>query len=96
MREPRLIYRNSYRKYYDTVAHAYVTLDDMVELIKANEDLNIIDRVTKTNISCKVLFQILMQRQNAEVYTRSALQRAIQHDGWVKFFYNEAHKDGMF
>ena len=89
MREPRLIYRYSNRKYYDTKAHAYVTLDGMVNLIKANEDLRIVDKTTKTDISSKVLFQILMLRQHAEVYTRSTLQRAIQHDGWVKFFYNE-------
>jgi polyhydroxyalkanoate synthesis repressor PhaR len=56
---PRVIKRYVNRRLYDVQEKKTVTLQDVAELIKAGEDIMIVDNKTKEDITLPTLFQIL-------------------------------------
>ena len=60
---PRLIKRYANRKLYDTVKSAYVTLDEIADMVKAGEDLQIIDNRTGEDLTGVTLTQIIYEDQ---------------------------------
>lgn len=59
----RLIKRYGNRKMYDTKASRYVTLDGVTELIRAGEDLQIIDNDTGDDLTAVTFAQIIFEEE---------------------------------
>ena len=57
----RLIKRYGNRKMYDTQASRYVTLDAVAGLVRAGEDLRIIDNVTGEDLTAVTFAQIILE-----------------------------------
>ena len=53
--KPRLIKRYANRKLYDTRASRYVTLPQIAQLVRSGEDVQIIDNVSKENLTSVTL-----------------------------------------
>jgi len=62
-----VIKRYKNRKLYDTVAHKYVTLDDIRKLIKEGDDIMVIDNTTKQNITTMTLLQAFYEVQKKKL-----------------------------
>lgn len=68
---PRVIKRYANRKLYDTRSSRYVTLPQIAELVRAGEDVQIIDNRTKENLTGITLAQIIYESEkSAEAATR--------------------------
>lgn len=79
----RLIKRYANRKLYDTNSSCYVTLDEIAEMIRAGEELQIIDNRTKDDLTNVTLAQIIFEQQKSRSYAMSlgALRSLIQNSG---------------
>jgi polyhydroxyalkanoate synthesis repressor PhaR len=62
-REPKVIKRYTNRKLYDTVESRYVTLDEIAEMIKAGEEVKIVDNRTKDDLTSITLAQIIFEEE---------------------------------
>lgn len=70
----KIIKRYQNRKLYDTQQSCYVTLDDISKMIRANEEVMVIDNKTKNDITAATLTQIIFEAekkaaQYAPLYT---------------------------
>lgn len=63
MKELKIIKRYQNRKLYDTHESSYVTLDEIAKMIKAGEDLRVIDNKTKNDITSSTLTQLLYESE---------------------------------
>ena len=77
----KIIKRYQNRKLYDTQQSCYVTLDDIAKMIRANEDVMVIDNKSKNDITAATLTQIIFESekkasQYAPLFT---LREIIQH-----------------
>jgi polyhydroxyalkanoate synthesis repressor PhaR len=63
---PKVIKRYSNRKLYDTDRSKYVTLDEIAKMIKAGEELTIIDNETKEDLTSVTLTQIIYEEEKRE------------------------------
>ncbi len=63
MKEVKVIKRYQNRKLYDTHESSYVTLDEIAKMIKAGEDLRVIDNKTKNDITASTLTQLLYESE---------------------------------
>lgn len=59
----RLIKRYGNRKMYDTVASRYVTLDGVTDLVRAGEDLEIIDNDSGEDLTTLTFAQIILEEE---------------------------------
>ena len=64
MAETILISRYASRKFYNTNASEYVTLDDIADLIRNGHDIEIKDKKTKEDLTRQVLLQIIAERES--------------------------------
>ncbi len=64
--EPKIIKRYSNRKLYDTEASKYVTLDEIARMVKAGDELRIIDNETKEDLTSVTLTQIIYEEEKRE------------------------------
>lgn len=60
---PKIIKRYQNRKLYDTSDSCYVTLEDISEMIKLGEEVEIIDNTTKEDLTAVTLAQIIFEEQ---------------------------------
>ena len=60
---PKVIKRYLNRKLYDTSDSCYVTLEDISEMIKMGEEVEIIDNTTKEDLTAVTLAQIIFEEQ---------------------------------
>lgn len=76
----KIIKRYSNRKLYDTERSTYITLDEIQEMVKAGEDLRIIDNKTKEDITNVTLAQIIFEQEKSHkrLLPLSALRSIIQ------------------
>ena len=58
----RVIKRYGNRKLYDVAASAYVSLDDLAELIRGGETVEVVDNVTGEDITAQTLTQIVLEQ----------------------------------
>ena len=77
----KIIKRYQNRKLYDTQQSCYVTLDDIAKMIRADEEVMVIDNKTKNDITAATLTQIIFESekkasQYAPLFT---LREIIQH-----------------
>ena len=62
----RLIKRYANRKLYDTTASTYITLDEIAQMIKSGEEIQIIDNKTKEDLTAVTMAQILVEEEKRE------------------------------
>jgi polyhydroxyalkanoate synthesis repressor PhaR len=79
---PRVIKRYSNRKLYDTERSRYVTLEEIAEMIKAGEEVEIIDNRTKGDLTSATLAQIIFESEKRQSKMPLAMLRnLIQSSG---------------
>ncbi len=78
-----LIKRYQNRKLYDTRNSTYVTLDDISKLIRAGDDVQVIDNRTGDDLTGVTLTQIIFEegKQNKSALPLFALKRIIKEGG---------------
>lgn len=59
----KIIKRYQNRKLYDTQQSCYVTLDDIAKMIRASEDVMVIDNKSKNDITAATLTQIIFESE---------------------------------
>lgn len=65
---PKIIKRYQNRKLYDTSDSCYVTLEDISEMIKQGEEVQIIDNTTKEDLTSVTLAQIIFEEQKKKTH----------------------------
>jgi polyhydroxyalkanoate synthesis repressor PhaR len=73
----RIIKRYENRKLYDTEASSYVSLDDVAELVRRGETVQVVDNVTGQDITAQTLTQIILEEGKTGRY---ALPSDLLHD----------------
>jgi polyhydroxyalkanoate synthesis repressor PhaR len=63
MNEAKVIKRYQNRKLYDTHESSYVTLDEIAKMIRAGEEIRVIDNKTKNDITAATLTQLLYESE---------------------------------
>jgi polyhydroxyalkanoate synthesis repressor PhaR len=82
MAEPRTIKRYANRKLYDTQASRYVTLDQIAELVRAGEDVQVIDNTSKEDLTSVTLAQIIFEEEKKKSFlSLQAMRNIIQSGG---------------
>lgn len=82
MAEPRVIKRYANRKLYDTQRSRYVTLEQIAEMIRAGEDVRIVDNNSKEDLTALTLTQILFEEEKKGGFLPlAALRNIIQSGG---------------
>jgi polyhydroxyalkanoate synthesis repressor PhaR len=61
------IKKYSNRRLYNTETSAYITLDDIVALIKKEVDFKVVDVDTQSDITPSILTQIILEKENAGI-----------------------------
>ena len=74
---PRLIKRYANRKLYDTDRSRYVTLEQIAEMIRAGEEVKIIDYRSNEDITSTTLAQIVFEKEKKQISAK-ALRNIIQ------------------
>ena len=82
-KKTRIIKRYQNRKLYDTNASTYVTLDDIAILIRAGEDVQIIDNQSREDLTGITLTQIIFEQEKKKksLLPLSTLRNIIQSGG---------------
>src|SRR6266567_2286166 len=83
MPETRIIKRYANRKLYDTEHSRYVTLDQISEMIRAGDDVKIVDNKTKEDLTTVNLAQIIFEEEKKQrsFLPLSAMRNIIQSGG---------------
>jgi polyhydroxyalkanoate synthesis repressor PhaR len=82
MAETRVIKRYANRKLYDTQRSRYVTLDQIAGMIRAGEDVKIVDNNSKDDLTALTLTQILFEEEKKGGFLPlAALRNIIQSGG---------------
>ena len=66
MADPRVIKRYANRKLYDTQRSRYVTLEQIADLIRAGEDVKIVDNTSKEDLTSVTLAQIIFEEEKRQ------------------------------
>lgn len=61
MAEPVVLKKYANRRLYDTEQSAYVTLDQVAEMIKAGKTIRVMDETTKEDVTGFILTQIMLE-----------------------------------
>lgn len=79
----KIIKRYQNRKLYDTSDSCYVTLEDIGEMIKLGEDVQIVDNTTKEDLTSITLAQIIFeeQKKKTNVLPLDMFRQIIQGSG---------------
>jgi polyhydroxyalkanoate synthesis repressor PhaR len=63
MQTSRTIKRYSNRKLYDTRESRYVTLDELARMVRAGDDIRVLDNATRQDLTVATLAQIIFEEQ---------------------------------
>ncbi len=79
----KIIKRYQNRKLYDTSDSCYVTLEDIADMIKLGDEVQIIDNETKEDLTAVTLAQIIFeeQKKKTHVLPLSTFRQIIQNSG---------------
>jgi polyhydroxyalkanoate synthesis repressor PhaR len=81
-REPKVIKRYTNRKLYDTVESRYVTLDEIAEMVKAGQEVKVLDNRTKEDLTSVTLAQIIFEEEKkTSKMSLRMLRDLIRHGG---------------
>lgn len=80
---PKIIKRYQNRKLYDTSDSCYVTLEDISDMIKQGEEVEVIDNETKEDLTAVTLAQIIFeeQKKKTHVLPLNTFKQIIQSGG---------------
>jgi polyhydroxyalkanoate synthesis repressor PhaR len=95
MSEARIIKRYANRKLYDTQHSRYVTLEQIAEMIRAGDDVKIIDNKSKEDLTSVTLAQIIFEEEKKQksFLPLQAMRNIIQTGGEsISQFVNEAKR----
>src|SRR5439155_27087801 len=82
MAETRVVKRYANRKLYDTQRSRYVTLEQIADMIRAGEDVKIVDNNSKDDLTAITLAQIIFEEEKKSSFLPlSALRNIIQSGG---------------
>ena len=93
----KIIKRYQNRKLYDTSDSCYVTLEDIGDMIKIGEEVQIIDNQTKEDLTAVTLAQIIFeeQKKKTNVQPLDTFRQIIQSGGEIiSDFVNKAVENG--
>lgn len=81
----RRIKRYDNRKLYDTEASAYVSLDDIAELVRRGETVEVVDNATGTDLTAQTLTQIILEegKSGRQVIPSDLLHQLLRRSGEV-------------
>ena len=81
----RTIKRYANRKLYDTSESCYVNLDDIADMIREGEEVEIIDNTSKEDITQRTLAQIISEanREEDPAITTGMLRQIIRSSGML-------------
>lgn len=94
----KIIKRYQNRKLYDTQDSCYVTLEDIRDMIKQGEDVQIIDNATKEDLTSVTLAQIILEEERKQkgLLPLNAFKQIIQTGGEaIKEFVQKSLESGM-
>ena len=78
----RIIKKYSNRRLYDTQTSAYVNLDQIAALVRAGDEIRVVDASSGGDLTRAVLLQVLMeQRSSASLFPVGLLHRIIRFGG---------------
>ncbi len=81
------------RRLYDTRRSRYVTLDEVLEVISAGEDIKVVDAKTGEDLTKRVVTKIIFleeQRRNLDLLPLTFLRKLVQHrDDSLREFYQK-------
>jgi polyhydroxyalkanoate synthesis repressor PhaR len=85
MAEARIIKRYANRKLYDTQHSRYVTLEQISEMIRAGDDVKIVDNKSKEDLTSVTLAQIIFEEEKKKSFMPlGAMRHIIQSGGdWI-------------
>ena len=83
MGESRVIKRYANRKLYDTQRSRYVTLDQIADMIRAGDDVKIVDNNSKEDLTTVTLAQIIFEEEKKQksFLPLNAMKNIIQSGG---------------
>ncbi len=67
-RHPKIIKRYQNRKLYDTSDSCYVTLEEISDMIKQGDEVQVIDNTSKEDITSVTLAQIIFEEQKKKTH----------------------------
>ncbi len=81
-RKTKIIKRYRNRKLYNTHQSCYLTLDDIAKMVRANEDVKVIENKSKKDITSATLTQIAFnaEKKTSQFAPLSILREIIQHE----------------
>ena len=83
MSDARVIKRYANRKLYDTKSSQYVTLDQIAQMIRAGEEVRVLDNSTKDDLTSVTLAQIIFEEEKRQksFIPLQAMRHLIQSGG---------------
>lgn len=81
MAETRVVKRYANRKLYDTQRSRYVTLEQIADMIRAGEDVKIVDNNSKEDLTAITLAQIIFEEEKKASFMPLATLRNIIQSG---------------
>jgi polyhydroxyalkanoate synthesis repressor PhaR len=81
MSSPKIIKRYANRKLYDTERSSYVTLDDISVMIKAGEEVQVVDNKSGEDLTSVTFAQIIFEAEKKKSVMPLSLLRTIIRDG---------------
>lgn len=84
------IKKYSNRRLYDVTHSSYLTIDEMVELIKQGGEVEVIDSKTKKDITQNVLTQVFLETNGTHLFSASFLHQMIRNrEGMLGEFFTD-------
>src|SRR5438876_846807 len=83
MGDTRVVKRYANRKLYDTQRSRYVTLEQIADMIRAGEDVKIVDNTSKEDLTSVTLAQIIFEEEKKQksFLPLAAMRNIIQSGG---------------
>lgn len=81
MSGPKIVKRYANRKLYDTERSCYVTLDDISIMIKAGEEVRVVDNKTGEDLTSVTLAQIIFEAEKKKSFMPLGLLRDLIQNG---------------
>lgn len=94
----RIIKRYHNRKLYDTTDSCYVTLEEIAELVKAGEEIKVIDNRTKDDLTSVTLAQVIFESEKNQrnLFPLDTLRDMVRSGGEVvKDFVQRSLESGV-
>jgi polyhydroxyalkanoate synthesis repressor PhaR len=87
----RLVKKYANRKLYDTVDKRYITMDTLGKLVKTGDEVKIIDNDTGTDLTVKILTQLLANEKPGNEISSPMLMRMLRKGPTTLFEYGKKY-----